>query len=174
MNQTGKVYIKEVEKQLPCALRQKQNLKADLCHIVYMYLDDNPEASYKDIAAALGSPERMAEELLQDIPESERYQTRRKRKRVHVTIVIVLLVMVIAASSIAAYFIRNPYTQEVTTVVYEEEDGLPGYWGYGINYEFDDRGNIIRATDNDGNEVAIDQDGIPLDQEKYSLEEEEK
>ncbi|MCD8355562.1 MAG: hypothetical protein LUE11_03180 [Clostridia bacterium] len=153
-------------------------MKADLHHIVYMYLDDNPEASYNDIAAALGSPERMAEELLQDIPKSERYQTRRKRKRVHVTIVVALLVMVIAASFIVAYFIRNPYTQEVTTVVYEEDDNLPKYWDYaekyGINYEFDDRGNIIRASDSDGNKIAVDQDGIPLDQEKYSLEEEEK
>ena len=82
-----------------------------------------------------------------------------------------LAAVAVGACGTVAYFIRYPYTAEITTVIYEDEDHIPEYWKYaekyGLSYEMDEEGNIISATDRDGNTVEIDQNGIPLDQLKY-------
>lgn len=145
--------------------------------MIGMFLDDCPDASYEDILTACGSPTDVAADLLADVPERERNQYRIKRKRLYTAAIIIFLTVSICACSSVAYFIRNPWTAEITTVI-DYTDKLPSYWDYaekyGINYEYDTSGRIIQATDNDGNKIEVDKDGIPTDKEKYSLEEEEK
>lgn len=95
MNRAGNVYVKNVEGLLTCTYRQKWNMKADLKRIVQMYLDDNPEAVYEDLVGTLGTPEHMADMLLQDIPQEERRQDHKKRKRVYMGVVALLICMLV-------------------------------------------------------------------------------
>ncbi|MDO4173186.1 MAG: hypothetical protein Q4D42_00350 [Eubacteriales bacterium] len=177
MNQNGTLYIKDVETLLNLTNDQKEQKNQDLMNIVQMYLNDNEQATYEQIAEALGSPEHMAAELMYDITEVEKYQARENQKKVYTAVAAVCLAVAIGACAAVAYFIQNPYTEEITTVI-DYTESLPSYWDYavkyGINYEYDEKGIIVRATDNDGNEIAVDEKGIPLDKEKYFIEEEEK
>ncbi|MDO4286984.1 MAG: hypothetical protein Q4C40_04590 [Eubacteriales bacterium] len=174
INQTGRLYIKNVEKLLDCPYKHKKNAREDIIGIVEMYLRDNPYASYGDMVDMLGSPEDMAAEWMKDIPEGERCRTYRKWKRFYTAVAAVLLIVAVGTSSAVVHFIRHPYTDEITTVV-DYTKNFPSYWDYaekyGINYEYDSSGVIIRATDNQRNEIAVDQEGIPLDKEKYFIEE---
>lgn len=71
--------------------------------------------------------------------------------------------------SAVVYFIRHPWTAEIVTVIYEEN--IPEGWEYiqkyGLSYELDEDGNIVLATDKDGNEIEVDEKGIPIRELKY-------
>lgn len=142
-----------------------------------IFMDDCPDASYEDVLLAFGSPAAMAAEMLCDIPEQEISGTARQKTRLRRAWTAALLMVSICACVAVAYCIRKPRTVEITTVI-DYTDELPSYWDYaekyGINYEYDASGRIVQATDNNGNEIKVDKDGIPVDKEKYSLKEERK
>ena len=71
MNKAGKLYIQHVGLLLDCTLGRKRDAMADVRHIVELYLEDNPNASYEDITKELGDPEHMTEELMMDIPVAD-------------------------------------------------------------------------------------------------------
>lgn len=54
-------------------------------------------------------------------------------------------------------------------MIYEEN--IPEGWEYiqkyGLSYELDEDGNIVLATDKDGNEIEVDEKGIPIRELKY-------
>lgn len=169
MNQNGTLYIQDVETLLNLTNDQKEQKNQDLMNIVQMYLNDNEQATYEQIAEALGSPEHMAAELMYDITEVEKYQARENQKKVYTAVAAVCLAVAIGACAAVAYFIQNPYTEEITTIIYEDEADMPEYWEnaekYGLDYELDQNENVIGATDGNGNSVEVDRNGVPLDPE---------
>ena len=170
-NTAARKYLKQTGRKLTCGMRQNHRLMSDLKRTIGIFLDDCPDASYEDFLEAFGSPAEMAAEMLRDVPEQEIAGVQRNRKWIRIALTACLAAVAVGACGTVAYFIRYPYTAEITTVIYEDEDHIPEYWKYaekyGLSYEMDEEGNIISATDRDGNTVEIEQNGIPLDQLKY-------
>lgn len=164
MNQAGKIYIQHVELLLDCTLRQKRNAMADVKHIVRLYLEDDPQASYEDISAELGNPERMAEELMQDIPMEERIRGRWMQKQLYRAIIGILLAISIAIVGETVYVIRNPwYLRHFTSIPADERAWYyPNSQKYGLTYELDEDGYITSAIDQYGNLVEVNEKGMPI------------
>lgn len=164
MNQAGKLYIQHVTLLLDCTFRQRWDAVTDIKHIVRLYLDDNPEASYEDISKQLGNPECMAEELMQDIPVIERIQGRRMQKRVYHAIIGVLLAVAVGAVGQAIYVMRH--AENYVPIPAASIDPMARYrdngMKYGLDYELDDNGNIIRAINIYDEEISVDKNGVPI------------
>lgn len=164
MNQAGKLYLQHVGLLLDCTLRRKHDAMTDVRHIVTLYLEDMPDASYEDIVGELGNPEHMAEELMMDIPVIERIQGRRMQKRIYQSVIGVLLVMVIAAVGDVVYVMKHaenyvPIPQASIDPMARYEDNAITYF---LNYELDENGNIVRAINAYGEEVPVNEDGVPI------------
>ena len=164
MNKAGKLYIQHVGLLLDCTLGRKRDAMADVRHIVELYLEDNPNASYEDITKELGDPEHMTDESLMDIPVAERIPGRRIQKKLYLAVIGVMLIVTIAAVGQMVYFIQNPYYLGYFTSL--PADPRAEYYKssqkYKLIYELNDDGYIMRATDRTGQEVDVNEKGIPI------------
>lgn len=168
-NPQAQQYMKQVKRQLTCSRKQRHGLISELEQMIGMFSDDCPDASYEQIRTACGSPTEIAAELLSDIPEQEMTRICRSKKWIRIAATACLTAITIGACSAVVYFIRHPWTAEIVTVIYEEN--IPEGWEYiqkyGLSYELDEDGNIVLATDKDGNEIEVDEKGIPIRELKY-------
>lgn len=168
-NTAARKYLKQTDRQLTCGMRQRRRLISDLKRTIGIFLDDCPDASYEDFLEAFGSLADMAAEMLRDVPEQEIHRTVSRKTRMRRAQVAVLLAVSACACAVAVFFYwqreNNPH--EIETVVYENETQLPtetqNGLRYGLSYQLDKNGRIIAAFDKGGHAVAVNAEGIPLE-----------
>ena len=113
------VYLQSVQRQLDAPKEDRERLLARLSHAVSAYVEENPEATGEDLAAAFGSPERCAAELLGECDPAQVAKVRRKKRRRLIAVIAVLAILLIAT---IIYFIHAEATQVKYVDIYITED----------------------------------------------------
>lgn len=168
MNTAARKYRRQVRRSLTCSVGQKHKMMCDLSRTVKIFLEDYPDASYNDFLQAFGHPSDMAADMLQDVSRQEINRTIQRDRRVRCGLVAALILVSVTACAAARFFYwqreNNPH--EIQTVIYEQTAQIPQQTQnglqYGLSYQLDENGTILTAFDAEGNEIPVDENGMPI------------
>lgn len=143
--------------------------------MLVQYCQENPNAQLEDLFDAFGTPEELAGTLF--TPSRAEKLSRKKRVRLCMFVLCVCL-LAVGGCFLTLQYQQNQYvsdqtdSNEVSVRTYDyktkhDVDQFPSIIQYVIkydlNYTFGENDTIQSAFDSDGNKVAVDQSGKPLD-----------
>lgn len=122
MNQSCKQYRARLRRNLRCSGAEQKRLLTEFDGMLGKVLEDNPDPDSNALCAALGSPEELAAELMQDISARavSKWETQQRLVKAALCLVIILLAAVCA---LIIRFKMHPVQIDVieTTTIYEPE-----------------------------------------------------
>lgn len=104
LHPVAEVYLQSIRRQLDVPKEARERLLARLSHAVSAYLEENPEATAKDIATVFGSPTGCAAELMAECDPAEVSKVRRNKQRRLFVIIGALAVLLIIMSAVFIYY----------------------------------------------------------------------
>lgn len=115
MNQVVKKYRKETARFFQCGPEHRKQLLRELDHCLAPFLDDISEPDLQTITDAFGSPEDLAESLMEGIPSQEiqQYQQRVKKRKWFCACLAAVLAVALLAFSVYAIYVKE--THYITT-----------------------------------------------------------
>lgn len=175
LNKPAKQYFREAKSFLSCGLRRRRRIIAEIRTLLIQYCQENPDAQLEDLFDAFGTPEELANTLF--TPSRAEKLSRKKRAR------LCLFVLCICLLAVGARFLTLQYQQnqsvsnptdsnEISVRTYDyktkhDVDQFPpmikNVIKYDLNYTVNPDDTIRSAYDSNGNEVAVDESGQPLD-----------
>lgn len=93
-NPAARKYLRAVRGQLDAPREDRERLLARLSQAVSAYVEENPGAGAEELAAAFGSPNRCAAELLAECDPKLVAKVRRRRRQGLAAIIAVLVLLV--------------------------------------------------------------------------------
>lgn len=106
MNKTGrnaKRYLRAVKRWMPCSGKLKRGIMAQIDNCVQEYMEKNPNASFDDICAQLGSPQEIAAAYIENADTAEILKNLRVRRRIVTIVISAILVILISWASVVIY-----------------------------------------------------------------------
>ena len=106
MNKTGrnaKRYLRAVKRWMPCSGKLKRGIMAQIDNCVQEYMEKNPNASFDDICAQLGSPQEIAAAYIDNADTAEILKNLRVRRRVVTIVISAILIILISWASVVIY-----------------------------------------------------------------------
>ena len=119
-NPAARKYLRAVRGQLDAPKADRERLLARLTQAVSAYVEENPEAGAEELAAAFGSPNRCAAELLAECDPDRVAQVRRRKRRQLTAAIAVLAVLLATVAAVFIYFDAYQVDHTVVTVVQYE------------------------------------------------------
>lgn len=119
MNRNVKSYVKAVERRLLCGGEQKKQLQAQLAGFLERFLEENPDATEEQLHAALGTPEEMANLLMEPVSSEERQTFLSKQKRMRTIGTVLLIVCALSILIFALFFKQRPIEVVEDTTHYD-------------------------------------------------------
>lgn len=126
MNTYARKYLLDLEKNLSCTRKTKKQMLRRFASILQHFISDNPSPTEKDLYLAFGTPNEMAQALMEEMTQEQHSHWRNNLlfKRVVATIVIVFFVIFTAY----VYFYKEK-PLNVTTEYFPEathlEESMP-------------------------------------------------
>lgn len=121
MNESGKIYCKQVYRSLELPKNQKQALYSIISEKVEEFLEESPSASYEEILEAFGSPEELSDTYIETSDMTEIRDTYKVKSR-NLRIVKIVCVAVIAIALLCTVIFTVSYYRsiEYQSGVYKE------------------------------------------------------
>ena len=108
-----RTYLRQVKKHLTCSPKERNRFLHRTEQMLDAFLEENPDATEEDLYLALGSPEELAEQMME---ECEFHSTPHSNKFIEVSIVLSLAL--ICASIMAYLYFRTNPKIEVNPIQY--------------------------------------------------------
>lgn len=124
MNQAVKEYRKKTVSFFQCDSKHRKKLVQEMDTCLAPLLDDVSEPDLQTLTDALGPPEALAKELMEEIPPQEvcQYKQRIKmRKWTGICLAVVLVAVVLAVSVYAVFLKETRYFEMYDTISIGEE-----------------------------------------------------
>lgn len=87
------VYLRQVKKHLTCSPKERNRFLHRTEQMLDAFLEENPDATEEDLYLALGSPEELAEQMMEECESHQVMYSSKKQSHI-VSIVEILLVVV--------------------------------------------------------------------------------
>lgn len=119
MNAVACKYIKSVKKYLVCPAEYRNKYLKLLKKDLEACLEENPNASFRDLETLLGPPKSVAESYLEEIPSEVLKTYTQKRKWIARTAIVSGIVLIVALILLVAYMghLRSGFTQTTRIIV---------------------------------------------------------
>lgn len=121
MKKDGRKYLRRAARVSTCSPEARKILLRRLTRQLEAFEEDDPEADYKAICSALGSPEEAVNAYEAALPETDRQKACRHRKRVRVAVAAVVVIFWFLWESKETFYILP------TLTIYSSEEE-PDYW----------------------------------------------
>lgn len=115
MNAVSNAYIRAVKRQLTCSAKTKRRLINQLNKTMSDFLDENPYATLEALHAGFGTPEQLATTMMQDLPQSE-YSEFRKKKKLNQTLAGTLVLLFVCFTIYVFFIKQNPIESYVEII----------------------------------------------------------
>ena len=120
MNHSLRAYRKALKSRLRCCAGTRRRLLTQFDQMSVSFLAENPSPSQAQFSEAFGTPQELAEQLMEEVSEQERRQYRRGRRLFWaVAAVLVLLLSVYALWM--TFDARHPIQMVEQIIIYEED-----------------------------------------------------
>ena len=119
MRDTLTQYFRDIKKLLPCSTAEKKRCILELEADVSAFLENNPDATPKDLYAAIGSPQSIAESFMARTDPEQLSRTLSVKRKIAIGVItitaILAMIVVIVAIKIAndIHDFQNGYAIEV-------------------------------------------------------------
>ncbi|MBD5155300.1 MAG: hypothetical protein HDT15_09615 [Oscillibacter sp.] len=113
-------YLRAVRGQLDAPKEDRERLLARLAQAVSAYVEENPEAGAEELAAAFGSPNRCAAELLAECDPRLVARVRRRRRQ-GLAAIIAVLVLLVALMTVRFLTIKEALSGYIEIYITEDE-----------------------------------------------------
>ena len=115
-----KDYLRRAEPYLRCEKAQRETFRQYILASAQDFLTEQPEASFQELEAALGTPEKAAAIFMETLAPEEphRYEKRQRHHRWLWAAGIAVVIVLLAAMVIYYYVVRGIFVVE-TTIVYD-------------------------------------------------------
>ena len=114
-------YLRAVRGQLDAPKEDRERLLARLSQAVSVYVEENPEAGAEELAAAFGSPNRCAAELLAECDPRLVARVRRRRRQ-GLAAIIAVLVLLVALMTVRFLSIREDLNGSYIEIYITEDE----------------------------------------------------
>ena len=119
-NPAARKYLRAVRGQLDAPREDRERLLARLSQAVSAYVEENPGAGAEELAAAFGSPNRCAAELLAECDPKLVAKVRRRRRQ-GLAAIIAVLVLLVALMTVRFFTIKEALSGYVEIYIIEDE-----------------------------------------------------
>lgn len=115
MNAVSSAYIRAVKRQLPCSAKTKRRLINQLNKTMSDFLEENPDATLEALHTGFGTPAQLATTMMQDLPQSE-YSEFRKKKKLNQTLAGILILLLVGFTIYVFFIKQNPIESYVEII----------------------------------------------------------
>ena len=119
-NPAARKYLRAVRGQLDAPKEDRERLLARLSQAVSAYVEENPGAGAEELAAAFGSPNRCAAELLAECDPKLVARVRRRRRQ-GLAVMIAVLVLLVALMTVQFLTIKEALSGYVDIYITVDE-----------------------------------------------------
>lgn len=115
-----KDYCRRTRRYLPGGRKQRAIFEAYLMNCAAEFLQEQPQATFAELEAYIGTPEQAAQEYIRSLPEgvAESWLKRKKQCKRLALAAVVLLIVLLAGLVIYYYMIRGVLVSKVTIIDY--------------------------------------------------------
>ncbi len=116
MSKDTKRYLRAVRGWLPCSGELKRRIMSQITNGVQEYLAQNPNATFDDLCAQLGSPQVIAAAYIENAATAEILKNLRIRRRIVAIVISAVLVILISWATVVAYEIMK-FKKSIPSVI---------------------------------------------------------
>ena len=141
LSEPARAYLRAVRRQLDVPKKDRKRLVKRLSEALSAYLEENPDASPQDLAAALGSPDQCAAELLSEFDPAQVAAVRRRKKALLYGVIAVLAALSVLLFCFAKYLFDNGGIVTIEIGHYDSIEDMPPPPEEGtatVRYHYDD------------------------------------